>query len=390
MNILVLTKNLPYPLDTGGSIRSYYLLKHLSERHNIFLISIARSEKEFAWKYKLEEFCKKVELVLLERTFAAKAFDFARSFLNPLPYTVLANTNPKISKLAEEMIANYGIDLIQIEELYLGANIDVAERKLPLVLDAPNIEALILQRMAEIEKSFLKRLFFRLQARKMEGFERYAASSADAVFAVSASEVDYFSGLNAHSFFVPNGIEALRAAPRGKGSSVLFTGTLSYPPNEDALHFFLSEIWPRLENAGLTLEIVGRKPSPRLLSAASEKVVFHTEVDDIAPYFKQAKVMVVPLRAGAGTRFKILQAFAEGIPVVSTAIGVEGIGACDGKHLLVRDEPDAFADAVINLWQNEELASSLAANAAQFVEEHYSWDKIITTCHEVYESLHSL
>ena len=389
MKILVLTKNLPYPLDQGANIRNYYLLKHLAEEHEIYLLCIARSKKEVSLTGELLQFCKQVECVYLPRSAAAVAKDLLAGLFSPLPHTVIANTNEKLKQLAEKTINTCGIDLIQVEELYLAANILQIPERCAFVLDAHNSEPLILERMAQIAVNPLKRFFYSRQKARMARFEEQAARKAALIFAVSAEEQAYFQRFNKRVFVVPNGIEevARKAAPAA--NRLLFTGLLSYPPNRDSLLFFLQQIWPvvRAKDSSVCFDIVGRSPDQKLLSYADERTFFHPAVDDIAPYFAQAKILVAPLRAGGGTRFKILQAFAEGIAVVSTAIGAEGLAANNNTHLLVRDEPDSFAEAVLQLCSSDALVKEITANAAAFVEENYLWSSIVKNCLTAYQMI---
>jgi polysaccharide biosynthesis protein PslH len=391
MNILVLTKNLPYPLDQGGSIRNYNLLKHLAKYHDIYLLSIIRSEKEAAAIQKMEAFCKKVVGVPLQRSFMVKALDMLISFFSPFPYTVLANTHSRIKASLSRMLTENAIDLVQIQELYLAANVSQASITLPVVLDAQNSEPLIFERMIAVEKNRIKKAYYFAQKKKMAWFERKVAACAAGIFSVSSQEKAYFEQFNKHVFLVPNGIEQTKNVPPSTSNKLLFTGLLSYPPNRDALLFFLEEIWPliRDENPFLQFNIVGRSPDAVLLNYSDARVRFFPDEDDIIPFFNESRIMVVPLRAGGGTRFKILEAFAERVPVVSTSIGADGLDVKNNEHLLIRDTPESFAEAVLELYCDKALTRKMVDNATLLLREKYLWADIVKNCLSAYQAIRS-
>ncbi len=388
MNILLITKNLPYPLDQGGNIRNYYLMKYLSRYHRLFLVSIVRSRKEAGYVEQVKPFCERVEGVLLERTASLKLRDVVRSCLSPLPYTVLANSDDRVRVAIDQVIKDCQIDIIQLQELYVAANIDIAECEQPVVLDAFNRESAILRRMAAVSANPVKRLFYRIQMRKMDEFERKIVGRAMAVFAVSALEQRYFSCLNCRVFCVPNGVDEIRARVQPEEPRLLFTGLLRYPPNRDGVTFLVRNIWPLVCRAfpGAVLEIVGRDPGRGLLRYRSPQIQFYSGVDDLTPFLERARVLVVPLRAAGGTRLKILQAFGAGIPVVSTSIGAEGLDVEDDRHLLLRDDAASFADAVVRVLRGGGVAERLAENAARLVERRYLWKNIVQACASAYAS----
>jgi polysaccharide biosynthesis protein PslH len=391
MNILVLTKNLPYPPDQGASIRNFHLLKNLAKYHDIYLLSIIRSEKEAAAVRKMEVFCKKVVGVPLRRSLMVKAVDLLCSLFSPFPYTVLANTHRHIKALVSRMLSENAIDLVQIQELYLAANVRQESITIPVVLDAHNSEPLIFERMIAVEKNWIKRAFYLAQKKKMAWFERKVAQAVSGIFSVSAQEKAYFEQFNKHVFLVPNGIEQIKNVPPSTSNKLLFTGLLSYPPNRDALLFFLEEIWPliRDENPFLQLDIVGRSPDAVLLDYADARVRLYPDEDDISSFFSEARIVVVPLRAGGGTRFKILEAFAERVPVVSTSIGADGLEVKDNHHLLIRDTPESFAEAVLELYCDHKLSLRMVENASLLLKEKYLWADIVNNCVTAYQAIQS-
>lgn len=180
---------------------------------------------------------------------------------------------------------------------------------------------------------------------------------------------------------VPNGVDvaAFRRTEVPAATRVLFPGSLAYAPNVDGARWFCAEVWPRVRDAvpGAELMLAGRDPVPEVTAlAASPGVSVHANVPSMAEYFERARVVVVPLRVGTGTRLKALEAMAAGRPVVGTAVGLEGIGADDGTHALVRDDPAAMAAAVVDTLERDELAHALGEAARTHVERSFSWDRV--------------
>lgn len=379
MKLIAVTCDLPYPLDTGSKIRNFHLLQEIAREHSIRLISLARREPSADAVAALSKFCSSVQVIPNHRSNFRKAADLVRSFVTGTPYIVLANTNRALSEAVAKTLDAESVDVLYVSELYGAHNLAPLKTTPPLIFDAHNCEATILAQTAQTASNPFARIYYRLQAKWIGRFERDFAASASAVFAVSERERSYFAGFANRVALVPNGVPSVEAGNRIEArKSVLFTGTLAYPPNRDALEYFLQEIWPlvaqRLPN--LQFIVIGRDPPQQLLEYSSASVVFLPDVDNIQPYFASAAVLAVPLRSGAGTRLKVLQAFANGLPVVSTTIGAEGIEAVDGKEILLRDDPVSFADAIVASVTDRPLAQLLADNARNRITERYLWSRI--------------
>lgn len=384
MRILFVTKNVPLPLDQGANIRNYFLMKEVSASHEVFLAALARHPRELGYAKDMHCIARRTEAILEERTNAARILDLGRTFCKRVPYVVLANTSPRLRGAIGDIVKFEQIDVVQIEEHYMAENIGLLP--CPLVLDAHNIESLILERLATIAPNRVAQVYYRAQARKMREYEQRIAKRAAAVFAVSTVEAEYYSNFNKNCYTVPNGVDAVHIEPLPDTKEVLFTGFLGYPPNADALKFLVTEVWPLVleQLPEAVLHVVGRNP-PQALSANSVKL--HGNVDDITPFFRNCSLLAVPLRAGGGTRFKILQAFSYGLPVVSTVLGAEGIEAEDGIHLLLRNGKREFAAAMVDVLTNRGLAEHLRSQAAELAQRRYVWKSVVKTCLEAYEAM---
>jgi glycosyltransferase involved in cell wall biosynthesis len=182
--------------------------------------------------------------------------------------------------------------------------------------------------------------------------------------------------------------------PRGMKMTVIFPGAFAYQPNVNATRFLIDKVFPRLVNAfpALELLLVGRNATPEMTEAAKRdpRIVVTGDVADVRPYLGRASLMLVPLFEGSGTRFKLLEAFAANLPVVSTTQGAAGLGVKDGTHLLLAEKPDEFVDAARLLWEKEEMAKNLAHNALEFVHKNYSWSTAHNLIREALDELRGL
>ena len=256
----------------------------------------------------------------------------------------------------------------------------------PAILFQHNVEAMIWKRHYEVQTNPVKKAYLYSQWRKMRAFEQAACRRFDSVVAVSREDrdfmVEHYGALN--TFDVPTGVDTDFFRPTGKVQcvphSMVFTGSMDWLPNEDAIRYFTEQIMPQIKQQlpDATLTVVGRNPYPALLelSRRDPSIVVTGRVDDVRPYMEQAAAYVVPLRIGGGTRLKIYEAMAMEKPIISTTVGAEGLPVRDGVELLLADDPQAFAAAVVRVLSEGSLATNLGAQAAATVRDRFGWDKV--------------
>jgi glycosyltransferase involved in cell wall biosynthesis len=257
----------------------------------------------------------------------------------------------------------------------------------PAVIFTHNVEAEIWRRHAETKTSALSKWLYGMQHRRMLRYEGNTLARFDGVLAVSDADRDTFAriypGAIRHpAHVVPTGVDtdyftASASAPASR--EIVFTGSMDWLPNEDAMLFFCRDVLPliRAEEPAVRLSIVGRAPTPAVKQLADHANVRVTgRVDDVRPYMRDAAVYIVPLRIGGGTRLKIFEAMAMGKAVVSTTIGAEGLPVTNGEHVLLADEPTTFARAVVNLLRDIDRRRQLEAAARTLVVEKYDWSAV--------------
>jgi len=288
-------------------------------------------------------------------------------------------------KAIEEVTKNGRFDVIICDFLAPAVNLP-ATLQSPVVLFQHNVEAEIWRRHFEVQTNAVKKRYLYRQWRKMQKFERIACQRMDRVIAVSESDSEMMErdyGLE-KVYDVPTGVDVDFFKPNStvtpRRNSLVFTGSMDWLPNEDAINYFTQQILPLIKNSvpDVNITVVGRNPSRRLqeLGQRESSITVTGRVDDVRPYMESAAAYIVPLRIGGGTRLKIYEALAMEKPTISTTVGAEGLHIDNGEDILLADTPTDFAAAVVRVLQEPAFAQQLGAKGAQTVRERYSWHKV--------------
>jgi sugar transferase (PEP-CTERM/EpsH1 system associated) len=382
VKILVVSATLPRP-RWGASARNFYLLKALARHHPVSLVTFinpldvgAQDDLQL-----LEAFVERVRVLPLQEQ-RAKRQQQLMSILRRRSYLLHLFLLPEMQAALDEMLARDRYDAVLFESILM------AGYRLPpgvkMLIDEHNLEFEVLQRTCEQAKPSLRKWYTRQECRLLERGELEGCRKADLVAVTSERERSVLQGLLPESAVavVPNGVDLERFArdervPEGP-HQVVFTGTMDYYPNTQAALFFAERCWPliRREVPDATWQIVGRNPPPAVQRLGQLPGVSVTGwVADVRPYLASAAVAIAPLLIGGGTRLKILEAFAMQKAVVSTSLGCEGIAVEPGRHLVVEDQPDAFAEAVTTLLRHPEQRAAYGAAGRALVEAAYSWEQ---------------
>lgn len=262
------------------------------------------------------------------------------------------------------------------------------------ILDAHNVEYDNFRRMSTLDWSMLRKSFYRHEYEKCYEEEIAAIKRQNALFVTSKRDGELFAkdAPGVKQFVIPNGVDTSYFKPKKAEQepfSIVFTGAMKYVPNYDGMIWFIEEIFPIIKKIipQAKVYVVGSGPPPILKAYESDSVIITGFVDDVRPYVDEAGVFVVPLNMGSGTRLKVLEALSMKKPVVSTSIGCEGIEVEDDEHILIRDNPGEFAEAVIEVFNNQKLKKRLIDNGYQLVKEKYDWTVIGESIEESFEVL---
>jgi len=389
MRILWLKSDVLLPLDKGGKLRTWHLMRHLARRHEITYLSFADPDQPAADIEGMHDVAARVETIRRSdppkgsRQFYA---DAALHLLDPLPYAVGKYRSRAFQRRLTELLGERAFDLLVCDFLVPAVNLP---RRLPCpaVLFTHNVEAEIWRRHAETQTGALGRLLYGMQYRRMLRFEERTLRRFDGVLAVSDADSITFERLYPGAIrgtvkVVPTGVDTAYFAPAPSAADsrqLVFTGSMDWLPNEDAMRFFCRDVLPlvRAEEPDVTLSIVGRAPTPAVQRLGEEPGIQVTgRVDDVRPYMSDAAAYIVPLRIGGGTRLKIFEAMAMGKAVVSTTVGAEGLPVTSGEHVLLADEPRAFARSIVRLLRDVSRRRELEAAARALVVERYDWSAV--------------
>ncbi|HEY1014460.1 MAG TPA: glycosyltransferase, partial [Herpetosiphonaceae bacterium] len=375
MRILFLTPYPAYPPHGGGVQRMYQLIRQLSKRHEVWCLSLASGPEAVAAAQPLAEWCHLTLAPAPRRSLAERA---ASTLLSPLPDMALRAPIAGYRAALLNLLREVPFDVVQAESIEMAAGALLARRHGAwAALDEWNAEYLLQRRAALTDLRAPRRahaaLYSLIQWRKLAAYERSLSRRLDQIFVVSREDAAALRRLDARRApgedfpVIPNGVDTAYFAPPQERAIdpdlLLFTGTLDFRPNIDALIWFVREVLPliRRERPGARLRIVGRSPAPAVLALARPGVVEVTgAVPDVRPSFAEAAVYVLPMRMGGGVRLKLLEALAAETPLVSTAMGADGVeGLRHGEHCLLADAPAEFAQAVLGLLRDRAEAARL-------------------------------
>ena len=380
--LLFVTSRLPYPPREGHQLRSWHLLRAAARKHRVDLLCLQRPEDGEPHRV-LADTVQSVTCVPLPSL---------HDPLNALHagWHWLAHREPPIyaryvtaalRRAFRRLVRN--ADLVHLDILAVAGLLRDVPRGVPVVLNEHNVEGSLMHARAAIEPDKTKRALLAWQARAVERFERRACAAATRVLSCSADDAARLAELAGGTpvDVVPNGVD-LDAFPSFSDAQqtdrkLVFVGQMSWFPNRDGIADFMQRTLPRIrERCDARLQVIGHRGGMEAPAAVAEHVEFTGFVDDLRPLVRDAAVYVVPLRAGSGTRLKILEAMAMGKAIVSTRIGAEGIGLRHGETALLADTPEDFTAAVCRLLGDADLRRRLGAAARRAAERDYGWDAI--------------
>jgi polysaccharide biosynthesis protein PslH len=384
MRILMIVDYLPYPLVGGDRVRIYNLLRRVANQHEVSLAAFLETPDHAEAVPHLEQFCARVETASLQRRSPiAHIPGLIRYALERKPLELKFLHSDELTNKIDQLASTMDFDIVQLESrmgLYLEAL--PQDGRCKTILMFQNFTSQQSRRVFHIERRWSDKMRALLNSMVMYAWEPRYAQRFDCCTTVS--EIDRSLLLKANHRLrvevIPNGVDtgAYQPLPPETTPALLFIGNMSYPPCIDAMLYFCQEIFPRIRQliGEVELWIVGRDPSPEIRQLDGGGVHVTGRVEDVIPYYRQCAVCVVPLRAGGGTRLKILEAMALCRPVVSTTIGCEGLDVTDGEHLLIADDLEQFAEKTVRLLEDHQLYQYLSAHGRRLVETHYDWDKI--------------
>ena len=372
MNILFLTQVLPYPLDAGPKIRAYYNLRYLVKKHTLTLVSFVRGSDKSSALSHLKSLCAAVETIPMPRSRLRDGLAIANSLRLSLPFLITRDQVDEMHQALSKLIRREHYDIIHADQLWMApyaleAKTEAIKKGISprVILDQHNAVFLIPKRMAESHRNPFVKVWLQRESILMAEYEKKICQEFDEVVwvtqedwtavnsLITGPEKDNLESKSEEAIskvnntvipicFDPSTVVYPNLLP--ETHDIIFLGGMHWPPNADGVIWFARDILPLIHKdlPRARFIAVGKRP-PNILEHLGENVIIPGYVENTDVYFSSSRVFVVPLRAGGGMRVKILEAWARGIPVVSTTIGAEGIKYSPGTDILIANTPEEVA-----------------------------------------------
>lgn len=398
MKILMLTPYLPFPPSSGGQIRSYNLIKQLSEKHEITLFCYIRKKEEEKFLPELKKYCKKVKVFVRRK--AWNPFNVLLAGLTQYPFLVCIYLSNAFKKAVTEELSGSSYDLIHAETFYVMTNIP--QTRTPILLVEQTIEYLVYKHYVEGLKNIFLKWLLSIDVAKLRFWETNFWKKADEVVAVSEADKNEMLKLapQLKVNLVPNGVNLsffkVKKKWKDDNPRILFVANFKWLQNIEAARLLLEEVFPRVRKrfSKAKVWVVGQFIPDTIKRYRADDVIIESLQEDdqesIREAYYNSSVFVSPLRGPGGTRLKHFGAMAAKLPLVTTTVGAEGLGAGDGKEIIIRDDPEDIAQAVLKVLSDERYARKIAENARELVEEKYSWYKMGQYLDRIYEKTGTL
>ncbi|MEO8611085.1 MAG: glycosyltransferase family 4 protein [Chloroflexota bacterium] len=394
MRVLLLTQVLPYPPDSGPKVKTYYVLKYLARQHKVTLVSFVRDSDKPEYIRHLETLCERVITVPITRSPLRDLRFLGQSLLTGQPWMMLRDERDEMRQTLKELAATTHFDVVHADQLNMG------QYALPFtnsrkVLDLHNALWVLYKRLSET-LPFTKPMKYILirDWRLLKQYEGNLCRNFDAVTAVTEEDRRWLveAGARPEMPVIPIAIdtdEQAQIARKPSGPHIVHIGTMYWPPNIDGITWFLDEIYPLIKQQipDVRCTLIGARPPASIVERmqTDPSLTVTGYVEDPLPYLADSSMMVVPLRAGGGMRVKILNALSQGIPMVSTTVGCEGIAVKDGEDILIADDSQGFADATVRLLNDSLLNAKITENGRKTAEQSYDYRQACKPLDEVYQ-----
>lgn len=383
--VVFVTTRLPYPPTEGHQLRSWHLLRAVAREHEVELLSLARRDDRRDQIAALHEIVRRVALFEIpsEHSDGALARAALAGLFTDTPFVVAKYAAiPELRAAVAEASAR--ADLVHFDMLPLMALADAVPPHVPVVFNAHNVEHALLRHRLGVERGVLRRAFLSTQVAKLERWEADAARRARRVLACSPDDAEVLARMAPATpvDVIANGVDVDALQPAtgapAQRDTLVFVGQMSWFPNLDGMRWFLTEVMPRIVAArpAAKLLVIGKAAGLEVPPALAAHVTLAGFVPDLVPPVHDAALYVVPLRAGSGTRLKVLEAMALGKAIVATRIGAEGISLTHGQDVVYADDAGSFAQAVLALLDDPARAARLGAAARRLAEARYGWRAI--------------
>lgn len=389
MRILFVSTQSPLPADSGSKIRTWGLMKTCASFADSGLVTLTRSQQEIDSVELLKEVCGYFDSRHAPRTLSRRFRDVALSALTGRPYLLCSNDERSLRSILWTALESWQPDVVQLEGIECSPYLRIVQSaRVPVLFHAHNIQSHIEAGRAPDGQLMLSR-----PMRRISRYETHVAGSVGGVIAISQEEQQWWEGHCRKVFLIPNALfvkDYQFALPSTKrGATVVFIGHLGYAPNREAVEWLARDIFPRIQSGRKEARclIAGKQPGRDVLSLENDAVRVLPNPFSIAEVWARGNVLLCPLKRGAGSRVKLLEAASYGVPVVATRFGAEGTMLREGVDYVAAETGDDLARAAIDLLKDSDLADRLALSARQTVEQYHDWDGLRNRVGKIYENI---
>jgi glycosyltransferase involved in cell wall biosynthesis len=392
MKILMLVPFLPIDQMSGGQTRWYHLVKHLSEKHEITLMSLIKDDWERKYLPQIEKYCKKVYVFKRPKS----PWTFRNLFLTLVsfnPLVVIRNLSLEERSAIKKELFTHKYDLIHAETFYVMPHIP--KTKIPIILVEPTIEYSVYQHYVNNEVSPILRPIYMFDVVKLKFWEKFYWHRATKLFAVSEDDKKLIQKEvpKLDVGVISNGVDLeffdSKKVTKKYPPRILYHGNFKWMQNVEAVNLLVHEIWPKVKKQvkEVRLWISGRNIPPEIVeySKKDHNIEVSESIEDNRDAYKGSTLLVTPIRGPGGTRLKVLEAMASGLPVVSTPVGVAGLGISGGKEALVSSNMDELSKMVVDLLKNREKRERIGEEGKKFVRLNFDWSGIVAKLNKVYD-----
>lgn len=381
MQLLFVANRIPYPPYRGDKLKIYNLARQLSKHHRLHLITFYDNEDELKYESELLKFFEKVTLVKQSKWQSYWAC--LVGFFSQTPFQVLYFKNSVFKKKLKKILYKHTYDGIHVQHIRMA---QYFKEPLPknTILDLPDAFSLYWKRRVDRAKNSFVKIFNKIEYHRLLNYEK-RMFDYKLNLVCSKEDLGYLQSVHGikNIALLPNGVDtetfAFSTAPHQK-NRILFTGNMDYAPNIDGAVYFAEEIFPLIQKEfkGVKFVIAGQRPVRKVLELANDNIEVTGFIPKLNEMYASARVVVSPLRIGAGTQNKVLESMSMGVPVVCTQIGFEGLNVSNGQGVFMETTPQGFADAVLKILRDDDLRTKMGVEASDIVQRNFSWEKIAT------------
>lgn len=380
MKILFLANRVPYPPYRGDKLKIFNLAKRLKGRHELHLLTFAQTKDDLTYKAELEKIFTEVHFVYLPKW--RSAINCLAGLWDNTPLQVLYFHSAELRNKLNEVITKHKFDAVHVQHLRMSPYLK-DRQDIPRILDLPDAFSLYWERRKTIKRGIATTIFENIEQRRVLKYES-VLKQYNMSLVCSSEDLTYLQQVHgpANIRLLPNGVDLTTFAPRQHdythSDTILFTGNMDYAPNVDAVIYFTQEILPLIRSRvpAAKFIIAGQKPVEKVTALANDHITVTGFVKDLADMYNSASVVVAPLRFGAGTQNKVLEAMAMGIPVVCSNIGFGGLNITSGEGAIMQTDPQAFADSVISLLSSQTQREQVGQKGIDVIRKNFDWDVI--------------